>query len=57
MVQLYVEHPAVVRELQGFGRVPLRAGEKKNVEFTVTRATAGKAGCSWGAGAQLPDSP
>jgi beta-glucosidase len=48
VVQLYVKHPGVVRELQGFERVPLRAGEKKTVEFTVTRATAGDLGLSVG---------
>jgi hypothetical protein len=44
VVQLYVKYPGVVRELRGFERVPLRAGEKKTVEITVTRATAGEAG-------------
>ncbi len=48
VVQLYVKHPGVVRELQGFARVPLRAGEKKTVAFTVTRATAGEIGLSVG---------
>jgi beta-glucosidase len=48
VVQLYVKHPGVVRELQGFERVPLRAGEKKTVSFTVTRATAGEIGLSVG---------
>ena len=48
VVQLFVKHPGVVRELQGFERVPLRAGEKKTVEFTVTRATAGEIGLSVG---------
>jgi beta-glucosidase len=46
VVQLYVKHPGVVRELQGFERVPLRAGEKKTVEFTVTRAAPGEIGLS-----------
>jgi beta-glucosidase len=45
VVQLYVKHPGVVRELQGFERVPLRAGEK---EFTVTRAAAGEIGLAVG---------
>jgi beta-glucosidase len=48
VVQLFVKHPGVVRELQGFERVPLRAGEKKTIEFTVTRATAGEIGLSVG---------
>jgi len=48
VVQLYVKYPGVVRELRGFERVPLRAGEKKTVEFTVTRATAGEVGLSLG---------
>jgi hypothetical protein len=38
----------VVRELEGFERVALRAGEKKTVEFTVTRAAAGEIGLSVG---------
>jgi beta-glucosidase len=42
VVQLYVKHPGVVRELQGFERVPLRAGEKKTIQFSVTRAAAGE---------------
>ena len=42
VVELYVKHPGVVRELLGFERVPLRAGEKKTVEFTVARAAAGE---------------
>ncbi len=42
VVELYLKHPGVVRELQGFERVPLRAGEKKTVEFTTTRAAAGE---------------
>ncbi len=41
VVQLYVKHPGVVRELAAFERVPLRAGEKKTVQFAVTRAAAG----------------
>ena len=41
VVQLYVKHAGVLRELQGFERVPLRAGEKKTVEFTVSSAVAG----------------
>ncbi|MGD0361301.1 MAG: glycoside hydrolase family 3 C-terminal domain-containing protein [Bryobacteraceae bacterium] len=48
VVQLYVKHPGVVRELEGFERVALRAGEKKTVEFTVTRAAAGEIGLSVG---------
>ena len=48
VVQLYLKHPGVVRELQGFERVPLRAGEKKTVEFTVTRAQAGEMGLTVG---------
>jgi len=42
VVQLYVKHPGVVRELQGFQRVPLRPGERKTVEFALTRAEAGE---------------
>jgi len=42
VVQLYVKHPGVVRELQGFERVPLGAGEHKTVEFALTRASAGE---------------
>jgi beta-glucosidase len=49
VVQLYVKHAGVVRELEGFERVALRAGEKKTVEFTVTRATAGEIALSVGA--------
>ena len=48
VVQLYIKHPGVVRELQGFERVPLRAGEKKTVNFTVSRAIAGEIGLSVG---------
>jgi beta-glucosidase len=48
VVQLYVKHPGVVRELQGFERVPLRAREKKTVSFTVSRAAAGEIGLSVG---------
>src|ERR1700691_5454258 len=48
VVQLYVKYPGVVRELQGFERVPLHAGERKTVEFTVTRATAGESSLSAG---------
>ena len=48
VVQLYVKHPGVLREMQRFERVPLRAGEKKTVEFTVTRATAGEIGLAVG---------
>jgi beta-glucosidase len=36
VVQLYAKHPGVVRELRAFERVPLRAGEKKTVQFTLT---------------------
>ncbi len=41
VVQLYVKHlagdeAAPIRALQGFQRVSLKPGEKKNVEFTVT---------------------
>jgi fibronectin type III domain protein len=43
-----VKHPGVVRQLQGFKRVPLRAGEKTTVEFTVTRAVAGEIGLAVG---------
>ena len=42
VVQLYVKHPGVVRELQGFERVPVGAGEHKTVEFALTRASAGE---------------
>ena len=35
VVQLYVRHPGVVRELQGFERVPLRPGERKTVDFAL----------------------
>ena len=48
VVQLYTKHPGVVRELQGFERVALRAGERKTVEFNVTRAVAGEVGISVG---------
>jgi len=48
VVQLYVKHSGVVRELQGFERVPLRAGEKKTVQFMVKRAAAGEMGLSVG---------
>ncbi len=48
VVQLYVKHAGVIRELQGFERVALRAGEKKTVQFTVTRAAAGDLGLSVG---------
>jgi beta-glucosidase len=46
VVELYMEHPGVVRELQAFERVPLRAGEKKTVEFTVKHAMAERVGFS-----------
>lgn len=41
VVQLYIRHPAgsvtqPVKELKGFERVSLRAGEKKTIEFTLT---------------------
>ncbi|HLY17044.1 MAG TPA: glycoside hydrolase family 3 C-terminal domain-containing protein, partial [Bryobacteraceae bacterium] len=42
VVQLYVKHPGVVRELQGFQRVPLRPGARKTVTFALTRAAAGE---------------
>jgi beta-glucosidase len=48
VVQLYVKHPGVVRELQGFERVALRAGERKTVSFTVKRAAPGEIGLSVG---------
>jgi beta-glucosidase len=48
VVQLYAKHSGVVRELQGFERVPLRAGEKKTVQFTVTRAAPGDLAISVG---------
>lgn len=48
VVQLYVKHPGVLRELQGFERVPLRAGEKKTVVFNVKPAAAGEIGLSVG---------
>jgi beta-glucosidase len=48
VLQLYMKHAGVVKELQGFDRVLLRAGEKKTVEFTVTRAAAGEIGLSVG---------
>ncbi len=35
VIQLYVKHPGVVRELQGFERVSLRPGERKTVEFAL----------------------
>lgn len=40
VVQLYVSHPGIpegpVRTLQGFRRIPIKAGETKTVEFTLT---------------------
>ena len=48
VVQLYVNHPGVVRELQGFERVPLRAGEKKIVSFTLKHARPEQIGISVG---------
>ncbi|MGD0365151.1 MAG: glycoside hydrolase family 3 C-terminal domain-containing protein, partial [Bryobacteraceae bacterium] len=48
VVQLYIKHPGVVRELQGFERVALRAGEKKTVNFTISRGMAGEIGLSVG---------
>jgi len=41
VVQLYTKHPGVVRELQGFERVSLNPGERRTVDFTVTRADPG----------------
>jgi beta-glucosidase len=40
VVQLYVREadarpPAAIRELRGFERVPLKAGERKRVRFTL----------------------
>ena len=49
VIQLYLKHPGVVRELQGFERVPLKAGEKKTVRFTLTRAAAGEISLNVGA--------
>jgi beta-glucosidase len=48
VVQLYVKHPGVVRELQGFERVALRAGERKTVEFAIKRTVTGEIGISVG---------
>jgi beta-glucosidase len=41
VVQLYVKHPGVIRELQGFERVLLRAGEHKTVEFALALRNPG----------------
>jgi beta-glucosidase len=41
VVQLYVKHPGVVRELQGFERVSLRPGEHKTVEFAWAPRNSG----------------
>ena len=41
VVQLYLKYPSVVRELQGFERVSLNPGERKTVNFVLTRAAAG----------------
>ena len=41
VVQLYIKCPQVVRELQGFRRVSLGAGERKTVEFALTHTGAG----------------
>jgi len=41
VVQLYAKYPGVVRELLGFERVPLRAGEKKTVQFSLKRPATG----------------
>jgi beta-glucosidase len=41
VVQLYLKHPGVVRELKGFERVSLDPGQRKTVSFTLTRAAAG----------------
>jgi beta-glucosidase len=41
VVQLYIKHPGVVRELQGFSRISLTPGQNKTVEFPLTRPEAG----------------
>jgi len=41
VVQLYVKHPGVVRELQGFERVSLRPGERKTVELALALRNPG----------------
>jgi len=41
VVQLYVKHPGVVRELQAFERVPLAPGEHKTVELSLSRPSPG----------------
>ncbi|MGA2137029.1 MAG: glycoside hydrolase family 3 C-terminal domain-containing protein [Bryobacteraceae bacterium] len=41
VVQLYIKHPGVVRELQGFTRISLTPGQHKTVEFPLTRTDAG----------------
>src|ERR1017187_5278922 len=48
VVQLYIKHPGVVRELAGFTRVSLAAGEHKTVDFSLTRAAAGDIGITAG---------
>jgi len=48
VVQLYMKHPGVVRELAGFKRVTLQPGEKRTVTFGVTRGPAGEIGLSIG---------
>jgi beta-glucosidase len=42
VVQFYIKYPQVVRELQGFRRISLGAGERKTVAFTLTHAGAGQ---------------
>ncbi|HVN04190.1 MAG TPA: glycoside hydrolase family 3 C-terminal domain-containing protein [Bryobacteraceae bacterium] len=48
VVQLYIKHPGVVRELAGFERVTLQPGEKRTVAFGATRSAAGEIGLSIG---------
>jgi beta-glucosidase len=41
VVQLYVKHLGVVRELQGFERISLRPAERKTVEFALESRSPG----------------
>jgi beta-glucosidase len=48
VVELYAKHPGVVRELEGFERVALRAGETKTVEFQPANTAPGELNLSVG---------
>jgi beta-glucosidase len=50
VVQLYIEGGDSVRQLRGFQRIHLKAGESREVKFTLTDAPKGRAKISVGSG-------